>query len=123
MARQIVTETTDEVVEPRRPVAARSSYYRTGNIVYIIFGLLELLLLFRFVFLLLGANPNSGFVSFIYGLSEVFVMPFYGIFGQVNTSAATLDPATLIAMVVYAILGWVILRIVAAANNRPADPV
>lgn len=127
MPRRVVTQEVEET-SLSEPVAREgsyrpSNYFRVANIVYIIFGLLELLLLFRFVFLLLGANQANGFVNFIYALSQPFVAPFYGIFGQASYSSATLDPATIIAMVVYAIVAWVIVRIVAATANRPADPV
>ena len=63
--RIVTTETT-----ATRP--ARSGY-SAANTVYVIFGILEALLAFRLVFLLLGANRDSGFVSFIYGVTEVFV--------------------------------------------------
>src|SRR5665648_1103186 len=49
--------------------------FNGGRIVYYILGLLEVLLGFRLVFKLLGANPGSGFVSFIYSISEVFLVP------------------------------------------------
>jgi len=118
-----IADTTDAQVSSPRGGQNRSSYYRIGNIIYIIFGLLELLLMFRFIFLLLGANQANGFVNFIYSLSQPFVAPFYGIFGTVSYSKAVLDPATIVAAVIYAIVAWVIIRIAAAADNRPADPV
>jgi hypothetical protein len=65
-----------------------------SNILYILFGLLEILLAFRFVLLLLGANRDSGFVSFVYALSAPFVAPFYGIFPNVAYGSAYFDPAT-----------------------------
>ena len=37
-------------------------------VIYFFFGVIEVLLLFRFIFKLTGANPISGFVSFIYSL-------------------------------------------------------
>jgi hypothetical protein len=107
----------DVVVARRSPVA---------SIIYVLFGILEALLLFRFIFLLLGASPNSGFVTFIYNLTEPLVSPFYGIFGQVTTrgveTTARLDPATLIAMIVYGLVAWAIVRLVAGFTGRPADP-
>lgn len=119
--REVVTErpvATERVVE--RHGGGGSA---VGNIVYLIFGILEALLAFRFVFKLLGANAGSGFVSFIYGVTNPLVAPFYGIFGQPiyqgNQATATLDFSTLIAMAVYALIGWVIVRIIAAATNRP----
>lgn len=53
-----------------------------GAIVYVIFGLLELLVGLRFLFELLGANPGSPFVMWLYNFSGALVAPFAGIFGH-----------------------------------------
>ncbi|VDN47030.1 YggT family protein [Petrocella atlantisensis] len=86
------------------------------KVVTYIFGILEVLLAFRFIFKLLGANPGSPFVSAIYSLSELFLQPFIGIFrtgvAQGIETTAYLEAATLIAMAVYALLAYGIIRIV-----------
>jgi len=58
------------------PAICRSVYL----VLVFLFDVLEILLALRFVFKLLGANPSSEFVNFIYNLSAVFVAPFAGIF-------------------------------------------
>lgn len=112
------------IIETDQTPSRRGSY-TAANAVYVIFGILEALLLFRFVFLLLGANRGSGFVNFIYGITDPFVAPFDGIFGQVSATgtvtASVLDPATIIAIAVYGLIGWVIVRLL--APRPPADPV
>ena len=92
-----------------------------GGLVYAIFGFIELLVGLRFVFLLLGANPVSPFVSWIYTWSEPLVVPFSGIFGQhaVITSAgvvvhSVLDWTTLIALIIYAAAGGILGRLLGA---------
>ncbi|MDX9872766.1 MAG: YggT family protein [Clostridia bacterium] len=84
------------------------------RIVYYVLGILEVLLLFRFLFKLLGANPGSVFVNFVYALSNVFLAPFYGIFRSSFTQGletrAVFEPATLIAMAVYALIAYGIAR-------------
>ncbi|MDQ3123720.1 MAG: YggT family protein [bacterium] len=74
------------------------------RIVYYIGGALLFLLALRFLLLLLGASRNSGFVDFIYSLSGVFVAPFNGIFNEPTYGRSVFDTATLVAMVVYAIV-------------------
>ncbi|HVV25704.1 MAG TPA: hypothetical protein VHC21_01575 [Candidatus Saccharimonadales bacterium] len=61
------------------------------------------MLAFRFVFSLLGANPENGFASFIYGFTAPFVSPFYNLFSYDHPSMgiATFEGYTLIAMAVY----------------------
>lgn len=124
----VVTErtSTQPAPEERRAAAKEKSAFRAYYLVYYITGLLEVLLAFRFVFKLLGANPSSGFVSFIYSLTGVFLAPFSGIFraatneGAVTTSV--FDPAILIAMVVYGLIGWGIAKLlyIVTAGKTPA---
>ncbi len=53
-----------------------------GALVYVVGGFIEMLIGLRFVFRLLGANPESGFVNWVYDWSTPFVAPFSNIFGQ-----------------------------------------
>ena len=108
------------VVQQKRPKAESSQTIE--YIVYFLFGLLEALLIFRLVFKLMGANPVSTFVNFIYSLTELFVMPFLGIFRQATTAGvettAVLEPATLVAIVVYTILAWGIAQLVRILSGK-----
>jgi hypothetical protein len=108
---------------PVEQTSVRPNYYRSANIIYVVFGLLELTLALRFLFLLFGANRSSGFVTFVYTLSSFFVSPFYGIFGSTSYNRSFFYPATIIAMLIYAVVAWALIRLVAAANKQPADPV
>lgn len=83
-------------------------YIRSRNTTYYILGIVEALLAFRFIFKLLGANPENGFVAFMYSLSGIFTSPFSGIFDPYISGGlaakSVLEPATLIAMAVYALV-------------------
>lgn len=91
------------------------------RIVYYILGVLEVLLAFRLVFKLLGANPASAFVSVIYTLSNIFMAPFTGIFRIASTrgveTQAILEPATIVAMIVYAVIAWGIVKLIEIART------
>jgi len=109
-----------------RPAKRQATSYQTaGYLIYFIFGVLDVILAFRFVFKLLGANPSSGFVDFIYNLSAIFVAPFAGIFntslanGDVTTSV--FEPATLVALIVYAILAWGIVALIRVLSGRQQE--
>lgn len=79
-----------------------------SRIIYFILGILEMLLAFRFVFKLLGANPNSPFVDFIYSVSSIFIAPFYNIFPKATVRTqdivSVFEPETLIALLIYGLL-------------------
>jgi len=89
---------------------------KAGKIVYYILGVLEVLFAFRLVFKLLGANPESPFVSFIYSVSQAFLSPFSGIFRSAVTKGietqSVLEPTTIIAMIVYAVIAWGIVKLI-----------
>lgn len=80
--------------------------FKTYQIIYYILGLVEILLAFRFVFRLLGANQNTGFVSFIYSLTGVLMAPFRAIFPTVAEGQSALEWSILVAMVVFAVIAW-----------------
>ena len=86
------------------------------NTIYFVFGILEVLLVFRLFFKLTGASLASGFVSFIYTLTGIFVLPFMGIFHRgVATgfeTASILEPETIVAIIVYMILAWGIVKFI-----------
>lgn len=90
-------------------------YVKAKNTIYYILGVLEVLLGLRFLFMLLGANPRSGFTAFLYAVTGIFIAPFSGIFNPVSTtglaSRSVLDPATIIAMAIYALIGWGIVKL------------
>lgn len=88
-----------------------------GGIISFIFGVIELLVGLRFLLLILGANPLSTFVNWIYNTSAPLVEPFAGVLGH-STSVPTgavvhsvFDPSTLVAFVVYATIGGVLLAL------------
>ena len=96
-----------------------------SRIVYYILGLLEVLLAFRLVFKLLGANPGSGFVSFIYSVTQIFLVPFNAIFRSASTqwieTQALLEPGTIIAMIVYGIIRWGIVKMMTIVREHKGN--
>jgi len=82
-----------------------------SRIIWYIAGVIIALLGLRVLFFLLGANQGSPFVDFIYAISGVFAWPFYGIFPQPAYGVSVLDTASLVAMVIYALIAWGIARL------------
>jgi len=90
--------------------------FKFRKIVYYILGIIEAFFAFRLMFKLLGANPGSVFVSLIYTVSGAFLAPFSGIFRTAVTKGietkSVLEPATIIAMIVYALIAYGIVRLI-----------
>lgn len=110
-----VVEETDRITAKQVKIAATSSQ-TIEYLIYFFFGALETLLAFRLIFKLAGAGMTSAFVSFIYGVTGLFILPFEGIFRRALTqgieTTSVLEPATIVALVVYAFVAWGIVRLV-----------
>jgi YggT family protein len=109
--------------EKQRSIAAanqNSTTARIVNISYFMFGVLELLLLLRVLLHLIGANPANGFAAIVNGLSFPFVVLFSNLVqNPALSTTATLEITTIIAMVVYAILAWLVGRMIWLMMSRP----
>jgi len=79
--------------------------------VHLVFGVIGGLLVMRFLLRALGANPDAGFAQAVYAITGVLVAPFTGLFGAPQiTTGTTLELSTLVALLVYAGLGWLLAR-------------
>lgn len=100
-----VVETTRETTQPTAVAGRTQGIW--SNIIWFVAGVLLVLLGFRFVLALLGANPDNGFANFIYNCSHPFVAPFFSLFSyNYDYGISKFEVYTLVAMVVYAVIAW-----------------
>ncbi|KKT01267.1 MAG: hypothetical protein UW07_C0039G0006 [Candidatus Nomurabacteria bacterium GW2011_GWF2_43_8] len=85
--------------------------YRGTQIVWYILGVLEVLLAFRFVLKLLGANPGAGFTNFIYKVTYIFASPFLSVFKVSQVEGSIFEWTTLLAMLVYWLIAYGIIKL------------
>lgn len=90
------------------------------NSISFLVGLLEILLVLRFVLRASGANTQNAFAQFIYNISDPFIAPFSTLFVSPVTGggANILDLNVLVAIVVYALLGWLAITLVQFLRGR-----
>ena len=93
--------------------------YRVTGLIQWSVGVLNSLLCLRYLLKLMGANPDSGFGTFMYGITGLFVMPFTGLTPSWVTGAAILEVTTLVAMLVYALFFWGVVYVIRIAMDRP----
>jgi len=116
--REIVREETS-TGDPVRPAAAapvttsHRSVYREGSYntravqaVWWIVGFIDVLVAIRFVLKLFGANVAAAFVRFMYDVTWPLVAPFHGIFNTTQQGRSILEPESLVAIAIYALIGW-----------------
>jgi hypothetical protein len=99
--------------ETRSPIEAV-----LARLVYYVFGAIEVLVAARFILLLFGANAKAGFVAFIYGFSALFMAPFTAVFKSQTAVGATFEWSALVALAVYALIGWGIVTLINAVSPR-----
>lgn len=106
--------TVQKTTEVRSPKAETDHQQNVAErVVWFIAGVLLVLLAFRFLLSLLGANTTNGFANFIYDTSHPFVAPFFSLFSY-NSYAygvSRFEVYTLVAMAFYAVVAWGIARL------------
>lgn len=107
------TTTQDEgmvqtVKEVRSPAAEKAHTQNViGRVIWYIAGVILVLLAFRFVFALLGANPSNGFADFIFSTTHPLVAPFFGLFNyNFRSGVSGFEIYTLVAMAVYGLIAY-----------------
>lgn len=116
-----VVKETQEVVRDDDEYESPSTYTvnTAARIVYAVATIIIALLAFRFVLALLGANKGNAFTDFIYITSQPFVAPFFGMFNyRTNFGVSNFEVETLFAIAAYAIISWVIVRLLEAGDTH-----
>lgn len=113
---------TGTVVKQKTSVSSNpGGLFQTQYMVYYVLGVIEVLLAFRLILKMLGAASGSGFVSLIYGITDLLVAPFVGIFSPAVTKGAetqaVFEPSTVIAMLVYAVIAWGITKLLGVSSG------
>lgn len=91
---------------PQKVYDTKKTIFRFNQIIWYILGLVEVLLIFRFVLKMLGANSSVGFTSLIYTITAPLAGPFNGILGLSVTGGSVIEWSTIIAGIVYLCVAW-----------------
>ena len=98
---------------PNQPTPQETTVlFRTTRVLWYVFYVLEVLLAFRFILKLLGANPGAGFTQIIYTLSSIPLAPFRFVFSNNAVGGSVIEWSTLLAMAVYWVLVWGIVKLI-----------
>lgn len=119
MSERQVSQTTSSQREPG--LEQRIFTFKASYVIWLMLGLLEALIAFRVMLKIIGANAANPFAMFIYNFSNLFVFPFAGLTATPASDGMVLEISSIIAMVVYALLGWAFERIVWVIFYRPRE--
>lgn len=108
-----LNETSEHVKAVEKIKATNANRIIAVRVIWYIAGVLLVLLAFRFVLALLGANQQNGFANFIFSTTYPFALPFFSLFSYTPTyGVAQLESSVLVAMAVYALAAWGITKLV-----------
>lgn len=101
----------------------RVTTFKATQLIWLLFGILEGVLALRFVFKLIGVNAANAFASLLYKVTDFFVAPFASLTGAPAAGDMVFEFSTLLAMLVYGLVCWVLVRLVLVLFYRPRGPV
>lgn len=94
---------------------------RVANFIWLLFGILEGLIGIRILLKLIGANPGNPFASFVYNITQPFLFMFEGLINDPSFNNIVLELHSIIALLVYAFLSWICVKMVWLIFYRPED--
>jgi len=112
-----VSEVRTSQREPERE--QRIFTFKVSQLIWLLFGTLEVLIALRIGLKLIGANPDSPIVSMIYGFTSLFLIPFVGLIGSPTVGGMVLEISSLFAIAVYALIAVAFERLVWLFFYRP----
>jgi hypothetical protein len=102
---------------------ARVTTFKVTQLIWLFLGFLEGVLGLRFIFKLIGVNPANAFATLLYKVTDFFVAPFANLTGAPAAGGMVFEFSTLLAMIVYGLVGWALVRLVYVLFYRPRGPV
>ncbi len=66
----------------------------------------------------LAANTGAAFTGFVYNVTDPLVAPFQGIFATPTARGSVFEFSSIVAIVVYALIAWAMVRLVHIAGRR-----
>ncbi|MCL4275216.1 MAG: YggT family protein [Anaerolineales bacterium] len=85
---------------------------RITGLIQLGFGVLNGMIGLRFLLKLMAANPQNPFASLIYFITQPFLWMFQGLTRTPSFEGIEVEFFSLIAIVVYGLLGWIIIQLI-----------
>jgi YggT family protein len=96
----------------------RQKMLKVSQVIWLLVCVIEGLIGLRVILKLIGANPDNDFARFSYNVAALFMGPFFGLTGSPSSGGMVLEVPSLIAMVLYGLLGWLIVRAILPLFDR-----
>jgi uncharacterized protein YggT (Ycf19 family) len=91
---------------------------RVIGLIHLGVSLLNAFICTRFLLKLMAANPANPFAELIYKTTQPFLLLFQGLIRVITVNGNVFELSDLIAIAVYAMLGWSIVRLLRILFTR-----
>ena len=103
-------QTQRQVIEDSS-ASGRVLVARIAGLIWLLFGVLDALIVVRIILKLIAANPSSGFAQIVYSITNIFLAPFSGLVASSAVGNGVFEIPSVIAIIVYSLLAWGIVRL------------
>ena len=116
----VATETVvrrEPVVEAQRRIVedpsaeGRVLVSRLSALIWLFFGIVNILIVLRLFMKLIAANPNAGFAQVIYSITDILMLPFINLVASPQVGSGILEIPAIIALIVYTLAAWIVVRL------------
>lgn len=101
----------------------RAATFKITQLIWLLLGILEGLIALRVVFKLIAVNAANPFATLLYNVTNLFVAPFASLAKAPAASGMVLEISSILAMIIYLLIGWALVRIITVLFYRPRGPV
>jgi hypothetical protein len=117
---KVVHEPLVKTEHPQKIYETKKAIFRSWQVIWYILAVVEIIIGFRVALRAIGANPFSGFVSLIYGISDPLTIPFRGIIPSSVFGNSVIEWSSIIAALVYILIAWGLVSLI--NMGRPVTP-
>jgi len=101
----------------------RFATFKATQLIWLVLGLVEAAIALRVLFKLIGVNAANSFASLLYNVTYLFVAPFASLTGTPAAGGMVLEISSIIAMIVYLLIAWALVKIITVVFYRDRGAV
>lgn len=109
--KMVTNPQVQEDESPQEKYDTKKTIFRVYQGIWYVLGVLETVIALRIFLKASGANPESGFVSFVYGLSQPLISPFSSMFRTVTEGNFSFELSSFVAGIVYLLIATGIVEL------------
>jgi hypothetical protein len=116
---QVQDDPYNEPLDPKEKQYLQVQRITRG--VWLLTGILEGAIGMRIFLKLIAANPNNPFAALVYNPTDPFLFLFRGLTNNPSFENVVFELHSLIAMIFYALVPWVIVKLIWLVGYRPEN--